>query len=103
LLMVTPKGKKWIRARVTIDGSAEEILAAVQGIRRGGERKVNLSIEVSRRHYEVTDHIIPEIADGKIENALGKLKLLSQQVVVDGEMDRRLEHLIREFGQFTAR
>jgi hypothetical protein len=91
-----------IEARVLIAGPAEEILSAVR-LLHGGKRSVHLSIEVSTRHYSDRDHYLPAIKDGQTQAAVEKLELMSRQTIVDDETDRRLERLIREFGEFTAR
>ena len=58
-------------------------------------------MEVSRRHYSISDHYIPEIKGGQIQLALEKLDLMSRQTIVDKITDERIEQLIREFGHLT--
>jgi len=89
-----------ITAQITIEGPAEEMLAAVQRL-HGGKRSVSLVVEVSRRNYVSPYHHLPEIKSGQIQHALEKLAAMAHQTVVDDETDRRLDYLIREFGEFT--
>jgi hypothetical protein len=91
-----------ITATVTIEGPAEEILAAVQRL-RAGERAVSLTLEIPRRgqimpHY----YTLPPIKAGQTQRALETLDKLSQQTLVDAQTERRAEHLIRGFAGFTA-
>jgi hypothetical protein len=90
-----------IEARVIIEGPAEEILSALRLV-RGGKRSVHLSVEVSTRHYSDQDHFLPVIKDGQTQAAMEKLEVVSRQTIVDDEPDRRLERLIRDYGEFTA-
>ena len=101
--MMQNSGKPIVRieARVLIEGPAEEILAALRFV-RGGKRTVHLSAEVSTRHYSDRSHYLPAIKDGQIQAALEKLEMMSRQTVVDEETDKRLERLVREYGEFTA-
>jgi hypothetical protein len=90
-----------IKASITIEGPAEELLAALRYI-KGGKRSVRLSVEVSTRHYSDRFHFIPEIKDGQTYQALRKLESMSDQTVVDANTDRKLQELISEFGEFTG-
>lgn len=93
-------GSPRITATVTLEGPAEEILAMVQRIQAGGKRRAQLTLE-SARGYAFPFHVLPAIESGQIQAALEKLETMSRQTVVDDATDRRLDHLIREFGEFT--
>jgi hypothetical protein len=91
-----------ITATVTISGSAERVLAAIQGV-RGVRRSAQLAVEILRPGvYDTPYHLIPEIKDGDTRNAHHKLGLLSDQRLVDDECERRIDGLIRDFGLFTT-
>lgn len=88
-----------ISASVTIEGPAEEILAVLRQA-RGGRRIVHLTIETGRG-YVSPHHLLPAIRDGQIQAALEKIDLLARQTVIDGDAERRLDGLIRDFGDVT--
>ncbi len=89
-----------IKATVTIEGPAEDILADVQRL-RGGQRRVSLSTEPRRGYLGFSNHYIPDIKGGHVQDALEKLEFMSKQTVIDSETEQRLERLIRDFGIFT--
>ena len=90
-----------IKATVTIDGPADEILALVQHLRAGGKRRAQLTVELAGKAYTSPFHVLPAIEGGNIQAALEKIEVMSRQTVLDDETDRRLDRLIRDFGEFT--
>ncbi|MEX2617816.1 MAG: hypothetical protein WD767_17130 [Alphaproteobacteria bacterium] len=90
-----------IKAVVTIEGPAEEILARVRNLKTG-ERAVSIEATLPRRGGRGIDfHTLPIIKNGETQTAIEQLERLHRQTIVDEDTDRRLENLIIEFGRFT--
>jgi hypothetical protein len=85
---------------VTIEGPAEEVLAALRFL-KGGKRTVYFSVEVPRIHYLDADHHLPDIKDGQTHTAMRKIEMLAHQTIIDSDTEQRLARLIREAGEFT--
>lgn len=89
-----------VEASVTLEGPAEELLAALLALRGGGTKSVLLTLGPIGR-ASLPYYTLPAIRGGQLQDALDKLAGLAEQTIVDAGTERRVAGLVRDFARWT--